>query len=161
MARIELTTQLRGDIGELYFKHLCYQRGFAFIKPEAIYKTFTPQNILEFRFKYKRIKIKIPDSLVEEVRRVCQPVEFNGSLAYVFDFFTCKLGNEFMSPSDINERDASNFNWVEVKTGQNHLSHRQQDIRQTCKIPFSVFRVKDILVSPDNVYISYDGKELQ
>lgn len=160
MGRIQLTPQLRGDIGELYFKHLCYQRGYAFIKLEAIYKSFMTQDILEFRFKYKRILIQIPEPLIEEIRRVCQPLDFNGSKSYVFDFFTCKLGKDRLSFDDVNVRDRSNFNWVEVKTGSNHLTYHQNEIRHTCKIPFNVFRVRDIMVAPNNVIIKYDETEL-
>jgi hypothetical protein len=157
MSKLELTHQLRGDLGELYFKHLCYQRGYAFIKLESIYKTLTPRNELEFRFKYKRIPIQIPDSLVDEIRRVCRPEDVRDSPSYVFDFLTCKI-DEGYSTKEVNQMNESAFNWVEVKTGSRNLTPRQDQMRRTCKIRFNVFRVRDIMVSPDTVLISYDGR---
>jgi len=157
MTRLEITPELRGDLGELYFKHLCMQRGYAFIKLEAIYNTLTPQGRLIFKYQFYRVNIQIPDSIVDEVRRVCRPTDLNASDAFVFDFLTCKLGKEFMLGNEVNIRGASTFSWVEVKSGASKLSKHQEEIARTCKIKFNVFRVKDVMDSPDNIWIKWEG----
>lgn len=125
MTKLEITNQLRGDLGELYFKHLCYLWGYAFIKLEDIYHTFSPKNILEFKYGYERVPIEIPEKITDEVRRLCRPLYYDGSPSFVFDFFTCRLGRYY----DIEEtnRYGGSFTWVEIKTGSSQLSKRQEE----------------------------------
>jgi len=122
MTKLQITPELRGDLGELYFKHLCMQRGFAFTKLEDIYNTFTPQDILEFKFGFDRVLIKIPEEIVDEIRRISKPLDVNGSLSFVFDFLTCRLGKEYVVGDEVNVRHVTAFSWVEVKTGTSQLS---------------------------------------
>jgi hypothetical protein len=49
MTHIALTNELRGDLGELYFKHLCQQRGYGYVRLEDIYNNFGLDGILEFK----------------------------------------------------------------------------------------------------------------
>lgn len=158
VVRLEITPQFRGDLGELYFKHLCLQRGYAFTKLEAIYNTFTPQNVLELKFGFDRLLFEIPEVMVDEIRRICKPMDVDGSNAYVFDFLTCKVGHQYNLGVDVNYRDIKAFSWVEVKSGTSQLSKHQLDTARTCKIKFNVFRVKDVMKSPDSVWISWEGQ---
>jgi hypothetical protein len=158
MTRLTITPELRGDLGELYFKHLCKQRGYAFTRLEDIYVTFTPQDVLEFKFGFDRVLIQIPEVYVDEVRRICKPTDIDGSSSFVFDFLTCKLGREYAINDEPNIRDVGAFSWVEVKSGHSQLSRHQEETARKCKIKFNVFRVKDVMDSPDNVWISWDGQ---
>ncbi len=155
MVNLEVTNLLRGDLGELYFKHLCLQRGFAYIKLEDIYNNFTPSDILEFKFGFDRIQIEIPSDIVDEVRRICKPVVFNNSLSFVFDFLTCRLGASYF-PGVINRRESHHFYWVDVKTGGGQLSSRQIGTLKTCKIKGAIFRIIDVNLPPEEVDIIID-----
>lgn len=158
MAKLKVTPELRGDLGELYFKHLCRQRRYVFTRLEDIYNTFTPQNILEFKYGFDRVLIEIPDTIVDEVRRICKPMDLDGTRSFVFDFLTCKLGHEYNLGDAINYRDAKAFSWVEVKSGSSPLSRHQEEVSRTCKITFNVFRVIDVMLSPDKIWIKWEGQ---
>ena len=80
------------------------QRGYAFIKLEDIYKTFTPEDILEFKFGFDRVLIHVPEPIVDEIRRICKPMDVDGSDSYVLDFLTCRLGNGYDIDNEINIR---------------------------------------------------------
>ncbi len=154
MTRIQVTPELRGDLGELYFKHLCFQRGYAYIKLEDIHETFTADNnVLKFRFEFERIPITIPSEIVDEIRRISKPMDIDGSPSFVFDFLTCPVFQEDRLDG-INRREPEQFNWVEVKTGQSMLSQHQEQVSKTCKIRFSVFRIWNVDDSP--LYIEID-----
>src|SRR5712692_8979703 len=90
MTEIEVTDELLGDLGELYFKHLCYQRGYAFVRLGDLHKTL-PNQVVDFKFEFERIPIRIPGELVPEVTRVSTPTNFKGTQSFVFDFLTCKV----------------------------------------------------------------------
>lgn len=155
MVRLEINNLLRGDLGELYFKHLCLQRGFAYIRLEDIYNTFTPADVLEFKYGFDRIQVQIPPEIADEVRRVCKPLEYNDSASFVFDFLTCRVGATFF-PGVINKRDAEHFYWVDVKTGNGQLSERQFNVLQTCEIKGAIFRISDVNLPPKQVDIRID-----
>lgn len=157
MVNLDITNLLRGDLGELYFKHLCLQRGFAYIRLEDIYNTFTPADILEFKYGFDRVPIKIPQQVVSEVRRICKPLEFNGSASFVFDFLTCRLPEKY-STEIVNIREKEDFHWVDVKSGSGSLSKRQQDVLETCRIKGAVFRISDVNLSPKEVDIRIDSE---
>jgi hypothetical protein len=80
------------------------QRGYVFTRLEDIYNTFTPQDILEFKFGFDRVLIQIPEMIVDEVRRICKPMDIDGTYSFVFDFLTCKLGYEYNLGDDVNYR---------------------------------------------------------
>lgn len=155
MTKLVVTSKLRGDLGELYFKHLCEQRKYAYIRPEEIYKSFTPAEILNFKFGYERLLIKIPEAAVDEIRRVSKPKSVNGTPSFVFDFLTCKIHKNFTA-NDVNYPSFDDLFWVEIKTGSNPLSIRQQQMRQNCKIAFSSFRVRDVMTSPNDIDIDWE-----
>jgi hypothetical protein len=160
MARIQVTNELRGDLGELYFKHLCQQRGYAYIKLEDIYNTFSPKGVLEFKLSFDRIPISIPEEITDEIWRVCRPTDVDGSPSFVFDFLTCAVHKGYYV-DQINIRSANDFNWVEIKTGDSTLSQHQDQVRQQCKIPFSIFRIKNVNVSPYNINIEWEFDSLR
>ena len=155
MTRIDVTNELRGDLGELYFKHLCQQRGYGYIRLEDIYNNYGLDRALEFKCGFDRIWVVVPEDVEDDIRDVCIPLDVNGSNSFVFDFLTVKL-----HPSD-REKDAvvkksEDFCWVEIKTGGSTLSKHQDDVREGCLIRFSLFRIPDVNVSPQNVQIKWE-----
>lgn len=155
MAKLRVTNELRGNLGELYFKHLCRERGYAYVRLESIYNTLTPKSILEFKLGYDRIQIELPEEITEEVWRVCQPLSVDGSSSYVFDFLTCKIDEDY-SLEQVNIFPPTNFHWIEVKTGKSMLSDHQREVRSECKMQFDVFRIENVDASPHGVVIRWE-----
>ena len=155
LAKIEVTNKLRGDLGELYFKNLCEQRSYAYLRLEDIYNTFSPSQVLEFRMGFDRIPIEVPEEISEEVWVVCKPLDVDGSPSFVFDFLTCKI-DEGYSVEELNSFPASNFHWVEVKSGSSELSRHQEQVRERCKMRFDVFRIENVDASPHTIIIHWE-----
>jgi hypothetical protein len=160
MTRIQVTNELRGDLGELYFKHLCQQRAYAYIKLEDIYNTFSSKGVLEFKLGFDRIPIEIPEEITDEIWRVCKPTYIDGSPSFVFDFLTCSVYQGYYV-DQVNKKNANEFNWVEIKTGESVLSAHQDQVRKQCKIPFSIFRIRTVDVSPHYVDIDWEYDSLR
>lgn len=159
MTSIAITTEFLGDLGELYFKHLCQQRRFAYIRLERIHKTL-PNPSLEFSYRYWRLPILIPKDAIEEVTRVAKPTLINESESFVFDFLTTKVSDadDLKYP---NARKSADFCWVEIKTGASSLSRHQEDMARTCKIRFSIFRIRNVMSSPRRVEIDWEFDSLR
>ncbi|MFY3739832.1 MAG: hypothetical protein HMLIMOIP_000251 [Candidatus Nitrosomirales archaeon] len=155
MTRIQITPEFRGDLGELYFKHLCFQRGYAFIKLEDIHETLRTSKVLKFRFGFERIPIEIPDEIIDEVRRISTPIMLRDTNSFVFDFLTCHVYQEDR-PDHPNMRVGGDFNWVEIKTGNSILSAHQEQVAGTCKIRFSIFRIVNVDDRPYYVDIDWE-----
>jgi hypothetical protein len=149
-----VTKELQGDLGELYFKHLCRQRGYGYTKLEDLHRS-PPDPVHIFKFGFKRIPVIIPSSMLEEVSRISQPTTLsNGTASYVFDFLTCRLDqSESASP---NTKKSTDFTWVEIKTGGSKQSRNQFQTAQTCKVHYSIFRVSEVLASPEDVEIDWE-----
>jgi len=142
MARIILSPELAGMLGECYYKDYCDKHGWAYISLEQIHKSEMKNGVIEFKKGMLRIPIKMPDEIKEEVARISKPS--NSSIlspSYVFDFLACKIGNgaraEIFKP-----KSKDDFRWIEVKTGESELSPNQwRKLRQVtippviCVIP--------------------------
>jgi hypothetical protein len=155
LVNLEVTNLLKGDLGELYFKHLCLQRSFAYVRLEDIYNGFTPSDILEFKYGFDRIQIEIPSDIVEEVRRISKPLKLNNNSSFVFDFLTCRLGSPFF-PGVVNRRESGHFYWVDVKTGGSPISSRKIEALKNCRIKSAIFRISDVTIAPEEVDIRID-----
>jgi len=155
MTRLQITPEFRGDLGELYFKHLCFQRGYAFIKLEDVHETLRASNTLKFRYSFERIPIEIPRDIIEEVRRISTPINLHGTNSYVFDFLTCPVYQEDHLDRT-NKRASDDFNWVEIKTGNSVLSPHQEQVAGTCRIRFSIFRILNVDDRPYYVDIDWE-----
>jgi hypothetical protein len=153
LVRLHVTNELLGDLGELYFRHLCVQRGFGYLKLEDIHKA-QPAKVLEFKFLYERIPIAVPPSIVEEIARISKPLLVNGTKSFVFDFLTCKV-YDTDSTTQTNGREPDDFCWVEIKSGMSRLSPHQFEVAQTCKMRFSIFRIKNVASQPRNVELQW------
>ncbi|MDA4119938.1 MAG: hypothetical protein OK436_05065 [Thaumarchaeota archaeon] len=153
MARIRLTPEFLGDLGELYFKHLCQQRDYGYIRLERLHRTL-PNPILEFTHRFERIPVMLPEEILDEVTRVSKPTPVNGTNSYVFDFLTTKV-YELDSVKYPNKREPDDFCWVEIKTGNSKLSTHQFEVANSCKVRFSLFRITNAFLSPRQVEIDW------
>jgi len=91
MARIDLTPELFGSLGETYYKEYCAQNGWAYTSLEQIYKNSIHNDKLEFKFGFERILVKIPFPIQTEIIETAKPSnnqEVNPS--FVFDFLHAK-----------------------------------------------------------------------
>ncbi|HLF54834.1 MAG TPA: hypothetical protein VI612_03880 [Candidatus Nanoarchaeia archaeon] len=154
MATIELTPQLQGDLGELYFKHFTKERNYAYIKLEDIYNTLTLKNELVFRNGFERLPIKIPDEIIEEVRKFAMPIKNYPSTSpgFIFDFLTLSLWPE----PEKRGKEKDQFHWVEIKTGNAELSEGQKQAKKEAKLQVDVFRV--IHTMPKEIDIKWESR---
>ena len=143
---------------------MCLHKGWAYTRLEDIHKHATADNIIEMKFGFERIKVRIPDSVSEEVKRVSIPHVKEGasnpSSAYVFDFLTCYIDKDgyFRDASfKVKAVNVSRLRWLEIKTGTGRLSTNQRAIRLTCKIPVVVFRIWDVLAPAEKIWISWES----
>lgn len=155
MTRIEVSNELRGDLGELYFKHLCQQRGYGYVRLEDIFNNFGLDRLLEFKCGFDRIIVLVPEDVEDDIRDVCMPLDVNGTDSFAFDFLTVKLHPKDRD-ADFVQKKPEEFCWVEIKTGGSQLSKHQNEVREGCFIRFSLFRVSDVNVSPHNVEIKWE-----
>jgi len=160
MGTLTTTPKLQGDYGELIFEHFCIKNNYAYITLEAIYNTLTPKNILVFRHGYERICVKLPEDIVEEVRRICVPS--NGheeEPSFVYDYFTVSLNNSFKrikggyAQHSFLSRKA--FHWIEVKTGKSQLTKNQKETIKKITLPLRVFRIETIM--PDKINLDWES----
>lgn len=154
MAQIIMTKEFLGGLGEHYFKHFSFQNSFGYLRLEEIHGKL-PSQVLDFKFKFKRIPIIIPPSLIDEITRISKPTLVNGTRSFVFDFLTCKL-SQGDSTEKPNPRDPHAFCWVEIKAGSGHLSHHQFQVKQTCKMRFGIFKIRNVMSSPSDVEIDWE-----
>jgi hypothetical protein len=153
LTKIRFTNEFIGDLGELYFKHLCQQRAYGYTRLERIFKVL-PNPILDFTFRYERIPVTIPGEIFEEVTRVSKPTMIDGTQSFVFDFLTCKVYEDDRRDYP-NSREPDDFCWVEIKSGGSRLSRHQLEVSRSCKMRVSVFRISNVMSSPRQVQIDW------
>jgi hypothetical protein len=159
MGELHLTSKLKGDFGELIFKHFSEKNKYAYISLEEIYNTLTPKNILIFSFGYHRIPVKIPDEIVEEIRNISKPSNRKEhEPSFQLDFLTVSLRCSF-NYSDgkyvqLPYLTPRAFNWVEIKTGKGKLTRNQKSLIGNTEIPLSIFRVNTEM--PPKMEVNYD-----
>lgn len=146
MAQVLKSPKLKGDFGELIFEHFSQKNEYAYISLEEIYNTLTPRNELVFRYGYKRILVRVPDELVEEIRLLCRPSNKKDlDPSFVFDYLTVslKFSFKFIEGNYVMQPDLSTkaFNWVEIKAGKGVLSENQLKLKNKTKIPLRIFRI--------------------
>ncbi len=87
--------------------------------------------------------MEIPEEIQDEIWKVSKPLDVDGSPSFVFDFLTCKIDDDY-STEQINIFPATNFHWVEVKTGDSELSRHQEEVRNQCMMKFDIFRIENV-----------------
>ncbi len=111
---LEITNSLKGALGELYYKEACDQRGWAYISLENIHNSFLDNKELVFKKGFHRIRVKIPDDVIREIKRISQPT--NDSIenpSFVFDFLACRVGTREKYDEVITNPELC---WVPIKT---------------------------------------------
>lgn len=154
MTQIDVTKELLGDLGELYFRHLCQQRAYGYLRLEDVYNT-SPPKVLDFKFGFERIPVIVPDSISNELMRISKPALLNGTQSFVFDFLTSKVYDSD-DAEEPNEREPDDFCWVEIKSGMSRLSRHQFQVAQTCNLRFAIFRITNVMSSPQHVEIEWE-----
>ncbi len=162
MAQLQTNSSIQGHIGELVFEHFCQRNKYAYISLDEIYRSFTPENILRFRFGDRRIPVPIPDDIVDEIRRFSVPINRDDHKPnYVYDFLTLSLMSSFTLTGDryIQEPYLSKkaFNWIEVKTGKARLSPAQKNYMKSSGIGVQVFRINTDL--PRTFDVTWEPKK--
>ena len=160
MSKLIVTKKLQGDFGELIFEHFCLQNKYAYLKLEDIYSTFTPQNKLIFKLENKRIQVKVPEEICQEIRQFCVPTNLNDAEPhFVFDFLTISLSYSFKEENGHYIQQpyltSKAFHWVEIKTGNGKLTKNQKLYKDQSIIGVHVFRIKNDL--PDSFLVEFEG----
>jgi len=163
MGKLRSTNVLKGDYGELIFEHFSQQNNYAYISLEEIYNTLTPKNKLVFRYGRERIRVDIPEEIIEEIRKFSKPTnEREGKPYFVFDYLTVSIRSFFCIDKEkkctVQNRPPKKicFNWVEIKTGKAKLTKNQKKYMEEAKIPVSVFRIP--VEIPDEIEVLWDPK---
>lgn len=160
MGVLRTNRKVQGDYGELLFEHFSLQNNYGYISLEEIYKTFTPNNKLFFKFGYERIEVTIPKEIAEEIRNICKPTnKKEEEPSFVYDYFTVSIRGGFDWDSKRKVHYQSRpvsikaFNWVEVKTGKSRLSKNQKEFVRECNLPVCVFRIP--IEIPDKIDVQW------
>ncbi|KFM15812.1 hypothetical protein SCCGRSA3_02560, partial [Marine Group I thaumarchaeote SCGC RSA3] len=160
MTRPRITASLKGSLGELYYKELCDQAGWAYISLENIHKSQN-QDVLEFKKGFNRVQVKIPSQIKPEIYKIANPSNnWSNRPSFVFDYLVCKVGNYDSYPDVWNVKE---FCWAEVKTGQGIFSENQYKALFEIKLPIAVFHIADILEKPffiDMDWVIMSGKDI-
>ena len=148
VARIIITPELAGMLGECYYKDYCDKHGWAYISLEQIDKIGMKNGIIEFKKGFLRIPIKIPDEIKGEISRLSKPSNSSKlKPSYVFDFLACKIGKG--SSVDIfKPKSKDDFRWVEVKTGESELSPNQWRKQREVTIPLVICVIPNVTDRP-------------
>ncbi|MCV0391975.1 MAG: hypothetical protein K5790_01635 [Nitrosopumilus sp.] len=155
--RPRITNALKGALGEVYYKELCDQRGWAYCSLENLHNSTL--DVVSFKKGFSRIRVKIPDSIKSEVRAISTPS--NGSVenpSFVFDYLACKVGD---ATSGVQR--PSEFCWSEVKTGLGIFSKNQHNTMYKIALPIAVFVIEDIFEKPHHIEMDWkikSGKEI-
>ena len=97
--KLQITPSLNGALGEAYYKEACDQKGWAYISLENIHNDISSQfkdsKILVFKKGFNRIRIKIPEQFISEIKEISRPT--NASIenrSFVFDYLACRVGQK-------------------------------------------------------------------
>lgn len=156
---LDITNALKGALGELYYKEGCDQKGWAYLSVENI-NNGSDDGIYVFKKGFHRIRVRIPESLNQELELVSHPTnESVTNPSFVFDFLACRAGTRERYDGIIENPQLC---WAEIKTGKGDFSQNQVDILSLIELPLAVFHIEDVLVPPQDIEISWDiksGKE--
>ena len=159
ITKMDTTAKLQGDIGELIFEHFCQRNQYAYIILDEIYNTFTARNMLNFRYGDRRVPVRVPQDIVDEIREFSRPInEDKFKPNFVFDFLTVSLRASFKKEDDRYKQmpylTHKAFNWIEIKTGKAKLSKNQKKYRDKSQIGVQLFRISTLF--PKNYAVKYE-----
>lgn len=145
---MEATPSLRTALVELYYREGCDQQGWAYVPLKDI---DISDNILVFSKGSQKIKIRLMDRIVSEIRETSKPVSGN----YVFDYLSCRVGKQKKYEGAM-LADPAALCWVKI--GKGAFSDNQIDALGRIKLPLAVFRIRDLLAAPAKVEMRWDIK---
>jgi len=149
MGQVDITPEFLGELGECCLKQYSSLNGWAWTSTEKIYKKPVHNNRLEFAFGFERILVQIPFEIQQEIHEISKPSNRDeASPSFVYDYLACKAYASD-DPRLLDEMKFDDFRWVEVKTGYSQLSNNQIRKLNVITIPLVVFRVPNILDSPN------------
>jgi hypothetical protein len=159
MTLLPTTSKIQGQIGELVFEHFCQKNKYAYISLDEIYNSSATKNMLRFRFGDRRIAVRIPDDIAEEIHLFSVPINRDDYKPnYVYDFLTVSLlwsftlTNDRYIPKPYLSKKA--FNWIEIKTGKAKLSLAQKRYKRESLIGVQIFRINTDL--PQTFDVTWD-----
>jgi len=155
---LEPSNRLLGMLGECYYKEYCDQRGgWAYASLEQIHTKGFADGKIEFKLGFQRFQVKIPSSIIDEIKRLSTPtLADSNSPAYVYDFLACKVYEDDENKTDLLDREIGDFAWVEVKSGHSKPSPNQRKAVTETQIPVLLCRVEGVQNNiPRNVGISF------
>lgn len=142
---VRIDSELAGDLGECYYKAFCDKHGWAFISLEQINKNGIKNGIIEFKKGFERIRVKIPDDIIPEIKTISRPYYISRSNpSYVYDFLACKI-KKWKYSGSIYDGERRDLCWVEIKTGEGDLSDNQVRTLKRISLDFAVFWIPDII----------------
>ncbi|NWG36711.1 hypothetical protein [Nitrososphaera sp.] len=155
---LEITKSLKGALGELYYKEGSDQKGWAYISLENIHNSDFKDNVLVFKKGFHRIKIKIHDNLIREIKEISKPTnDSKENPSFVFDYLACKVSQRERYDGVLVANPTA-LCWVEVKTGRSGFSDNQVDALEKIKIPLALFYIQDVLAPPRKIEIEWDTR---
>ena len=159
MGNIDVDSQLIGSLAEVYYKEYSDQTGnWMFTSLDNIQKNIDSK-IIEFKGGFDRVKIRIPDEMISELKEISTPSMIEGSPSYVFDFLACNVPpNEDIS--GILTKTVDDFSWIEVKSSGSSVSQNQQKAFDKVKIKFTLVVVNNVHDTPYDVTVDFYYDEI-
>tara|TARA_Y100000310_G_C20224144_1_gene597106 strand:- start:101 stop:574 length:474 start_codon:yes stop_codon:yes gene_type:complete len=140
--KLDINNKIKGDLGELLFKHVCNKFDYWYVKTEQIYKNLAPEGNLEFSKGLERKLVHIPEQHQEELRFVSSIDNPRTNFkTYIYDYLTYKQTSEYSHDSKKFE-DKDNFYWVEIKFGNGQLRKNQKELIDKLELPVMVYNFK-------------------
>jgi hypothetical protein len=157
MGKVKVTPELRGSLGECYYKEYCAQRGWAYTSLEQVYKNGFKEGRLDFKFGFQRIQVRIPEGLRPEIIMLATPSNIDElAPSFVFDFLAVKAWDS-IDPRVIDDAKAEDFRWVEVKTGGGELSPNQLEKSKVVNIPLVICRIPNVTSTSHRVQVYWNS----
>ncbi|HEU4605048.1 MAG TPA: hypothetical protein VFS46_02300 [Nitrososphaera sp.] len=150
---MEITPPLKVALSELYYKEGCDQKGWAYISLENIHSC--QDNVLAFSKGDRKIKIRLMDGIMAEVKETSRPADGG----FVFEYLACKVGQRGKYDGTMLANPTA-LCWVKI--GKGAFSDGQIDAMSRIKIPLAVFRIRDVLAPPAKIEMKWEiksGKE--
>jgi hypothetical protein len=155
MARLPVSSILKGKFGEACFEEYLDKTNSAYIHSKEIWQTLKENsNELFFRHKFEMIKTFLPWEVLSEIYVLSRPSNIffkkNASVirqpSWVYDYLTVSLDNFQIDEDNLHYRTKpvplEDLSWAEVKYNKSRFTKNQLDIRDKTIIPTKFFWVR-------------------
>ena len=159
MGSIDVDPQLIGSLAEVYYKEYSDQTGnWMFTSLDNIQKNIDSK-IIEFKGGFDRVKIRIPDEMISELKEISTLTMIEGSPSFVFDFLACNVPTD-EDISGILTKTVDDFSWIEVKSSGSSVSQNQQKAFDKVKIKFTLVVINNVHETPYDVTVDFYYDEI-